>query len=558
MKTTISFIAFILFSFTSTAQNFKWAKNMGGTQENEVNAMVRDGAGNIYQTGHFSGTTDFDPGPATNNLTSLGWDDNFVTKLDPGGNLIWAKSFGGTSWDDAKGLAVDASGNVFISGTFSETVDFDPGTGKKEIKSIGFIDGFILKLDASGNFGWVKTYGGFGSYVYGTILALDQSGNIYTSGSFKGTVNFDPGAGTTNRTPKGDRDVFVLKLTPNGDFSWATNIGGDAKDEPISITVDPTNKLLVTGFFNGTTDFDPGTGTDTHISKGSDDIFIVKLDAAGAWIWAKTFGGSASDQGRCIKTDSLGNIFTIGSFQGTVDFDPGTGITELVSNGSLDIFISKLDGNGNLVWAKRMGGSGMDIGLAISITNKGYVYATGAFSSTVDFDPGTGTTSLVSNGTWDVFILALNPSGNFVWAKSFGGPVADYGLSVIADKDGSVYSCGTFGDITDFDPGTGVFNITPKGVSDVFLSKLGPGTSSVNEIISRETFVFYPNPSNGFIHIQTPNIFLKQPFYLFDYCGRQVVAGYLNYPETIVNLETLKSGIYFLEAGGCMKKVIKE
>src|SRR5262249_14945501 len=155
-----------------------------------------------------------------------------------------------------------------------------------------------------------------------------------------------------------------------------------------SIAVDASGNVYTTGFFHGTVDFDPGSGTKNLVATGSNtDIFISKLDASGNYVWAKKIGGNTADIGYSIAFDASGNVYTTGSFQGTVDFDPGTGTQNLVASGSTEIFISELDASGNFVLAKHMGGGLYGYGQCIKVDASGNIYTTGYFSGTADFDP---------------------------------------------------------------------------------------------------------------------------------------------------------------------------
>ncbi len=179
---------------------------------------------------------------------------------------------------------------------------------------------------------------------------------------------------------------ITVAQTPT--LKWAIQTGGPDADEAYSITTDANGNVYTTGYFRGTVDFDPGAGTFYLKSSLLMDIYIQKLDSSGNFLWAKQMGGKANDFGSSISTDDKGNIYTIGWFGGTIDFDPGAGITNLVSSGHSDIFIQKLDSAGNLLWVKQMGGNGIDYGLSISIDAKGNIYTTGDFTDTVDFNPG--------------------------------------------------------------------------------------------------------------------------------------------------------------------------
>ena len=192
-----------------------WAKKFGGPDSDFGSSVAVDSAGNVHITGSFSGTVDFDPGAGNTDLQSAGDGDVFVSKLNATGNLVWAKSFGGLSYDSGSSVAVDSAGNVHITGGFSGTVDFDPGAGTADLQSAGGADVFVSKLNESGNLVWAKSFGG-SEDVFGSSVAVDSAGNVHITGSFRGTVDFDPGAGTAELQSSGDFDVFVLKLDALG------------------------------------------------------------------------------------------------------------------------------------------------------------------------------------------------------------------------------------------------------------------------------------------------------------------------------------------------------
>jgi hypothetical protein len=374
-----------------------WAKSFGGSSSDIGQSIAVDTSGNVYTTGDFQGTVDFDPGAGVTNLTSAGASDVFVSKLDSTGSLLWVKSFSGSSFDLGRSIAVDTSGNVYTTGHFLGTADFDPGVGVTNRTSTGGDDVFVSKLDSTGSLLWVKSFGGASSDT-GYSIAVDTSGNVYTTGYFQGTVDFDPGAGVTNLTSAGVSDVFVSKLDSTGSLLWVKSFGGASSDTGYSIAVDTSGNVYTTGYFQGTVDFDPGAGTTNLTSAGAYDVFVSKLDSTGSLLWVKSFGGASSDTGYSITFDRSGNIFTTGSFEGTVDFD-------------YDVFVSKLDSTGSLLWVKSFGGASSGTGYSIAVDTSGNVYTTGYFEGTVDFDPGAGVTNLTSAGGADVFVLKLFPSG---------------------------------------------------------------------------------------------------------------------------------------------------
>lgn len=493
-------IIFLLLSIALKAQTYEWAKSLGGTSSSDFGySIALDASGNIYTTGSFGGIADFDPGAGTLNLTSAGESDVFVRKFDPSGNLLWAKSFGGTYFDYGIDMSVDASGNIYITGTFTETVDFDPGAGTTNISSMGLTDAFVEKLDASGNFIWVKTFGGT-NYDGVVSICLDPSDNIYTTGYFSQTIDFDPGAGIVNLTSVGPSDAFIQKLDPSGNLIWAKPFGGTQTEEVRKIIADSFGNIYTTGHYEGTIDFDPNPGITNLTSLGNTDVFIQKIDTSGNFIWAKSLGGTSYDRSSSIGSDAFGNIYTLGNFALTVDFDLGPGTANLTSVGSLDAFVQKLDSSGNFIWAKSFGGNYI-LGLSIQIDESANIYTTGTFEGMVDFDPNTGEQYLASTGNGDVFIQKLNTSADFQWAKSFGGPASDIGRFICTDASGNVYTTGEFGYSVDFSSGLGTGILTATLNYDVFIQKLSQSTAGVDDQKENLQITAHPNPTNGIMSV---------------------------------------------------------
>ncbi|HKR07077.1 MAG TPA: SBBP repeat-containing protein [Bacteroidia bacterium] len=465
----------VFISKLDASGNFIWAKQLGGTSADIGYSLAVDVAGNVYTTGYFYGISDFDPGTGTYNLTSAGNNDIFISKLDNAGNFLWVKQMGGISNDAGSSIVIDGSGNIYGTGTFIGTVDFDPGLGIFNIYMQGNKNAnFISKFDVNGNLIWA-TGSGSSASPSGKSIAVDLSGNIFTAGYFYGTVDFNPGTGIFNlATAPTDtqEDIFISKSDASGNFLWAKQLGGLSLDKGNSITIDGSGNAISTGSFSETADFDPNAGTFNLTSAGSTDIFISKLDALGNFVWAKQLGGISNDDSYSIAVDGSGNVYTTGIFNGTADFDPGAGTFNLTPEGNSDIFISKLNSSGNFLWAKQFGGTLNGYGGSIAVDGSGNVYATGYFTGTADFDPGTGSFNLISTGNDDVFLLKLNASGNFVWAKQLGGTSQEQGNSIKIDGSGNVLSIGFFQGTADFDPGGAVFNLTSSGLQGIFVSKL--------------------------------------------------------------------------------------
>ena len=457
MRMLFSLILMILLTIVSASgQNYVWVKQYEGSSPADAYGISLDESGNIYTMGWFDGTVDFDPGPGVYYLTSPGnYTDVFITKSDASGNLIWAKQLESTSIVYGYAMTTDGAGNVYTTGWFAETGDFDPGPGVYNLTAISARDVFISKLDSSGNFVWAKKLSG-SENERGYGIGVDQSGNVYTTGMFQGTVDFDPGSGTYSLTSFGIDDIFISKLDASGNFLWAVQFGSEsAGEEGRGIAIDQSGNVHTTGWFLGTADFDPGPGIFSLTTAGYEDIFVSKLDPSGNFIWAKNAGGAHDDRGYAIAVDnegnayitgstetgfdpallmkynsngsqewlktfgasfcsdisidSAGNTYIIGCFQGTEDFDPGTGYYLLTSAGYDDVFISKFDENGNHQWAGQFGGLGDDHGRSLQVDETGNIYSTGVFLGNADFDPGPGTVLLTSGAGSDVYIHKMKP-----------------------------------------------------------------------------------------------------------------------------------------------------
>ncbi len=469
----------LLCTLATYSQNFNWAQQIGGPQDDASNAIVTDNSGNSYTTGKFAGIVDFDAGPGTFTMTASGGSDVFVTKLSPTGALIWAKKMGGIYNDAGAAITLDAAGNVLIAGTFSGTANFNTSGGTNSLTAFGMTDAFICKLDGSGNLVWIRQLGGTQD-DYAAAITIDFFGAVYSTGSFVGTADFDPGVTTQTFISGGYSDIFVSKLDASGNYVWAKHFNGSTNASfGSSIKVDQSGNVYTTGGFYGTVDFDPGAASFPVVAQGTINptCFVSKLDLIGNFVWAKQFYGNfgTTSVGTALVLDGSPNIFLTGYFAGSgVDFDPGAGVYQMSASVGLDIFVASLDGSGNFSWAKKMGGTGnTEIGTGISFDGSGNLIVTGVFSGTSDFDPGAATYSLSSIGNEDCFATKLSVTGNFIWAVQLGGQNNDRG-NAITSFGQDIYVAGYFQNTADFDPSVGTYNLNSFGLTDAFLTKLSP------------------------------------------------------------------------------------
>jgi len=486
----------LFYSENAFSQNFNWANSIGGISVDKSFSSVLDVAGNIYVTGSFKDTVDFDPGPGVSLLGVPTYSDIFVSKYNANGGFVWAKKLEGTTTNSTSKVTIDNNGNVITVGHFVGTADLDPGLGIFNLVSNGAEDMFISKLDSNGNFVWAKSIGGaLNDYCESVIC--DTLGNIFTTGFFYGTTDFDPGSGVVNLVSAGYADMFVSKLDINGNLVWVKQISGNHSVNGYAVKIDSDGDIYTAGRFLNTVDFDPGTAVVTLTSFGSWDVFVCKLDTAGNFIWAKKMGGASSEILYSMTLDGNGNIYSTGVFNDTADFNPSNGVENLISKGISDVFISKLDSNGDFVWAKSIGGNSYDYSASVAVDDYGDVYTTGIFYNTVDFDPGTGMYNLTSMGNYDIFISKLTTDGNFVWAERLGGASSEYCKSINVDVQGNVVLAGYYSGTVDFDPSVNVANKTSAGGSDFYILKLSQSycqpSFSTQTVVACDSFLWSVN-----------------------------------------------------------------
>jgi hypothetical protein len=400
-------------------------------------------------------------------------------------STVWTKKMGSTGSESILAVKTDASGNQYVSGYFTGTVDFDPNAGVTNLVSAGSYDIFICKYDPQGALVWAKRIGGATGNDVAWGLALDASNNVHVTGYFNGAVDFDPGAGTSNMSSAG-LDIFVLKLDENGNFIWSRKMGGGDLDQAYDIAVDGSGNVYTTGYFTNSADFDPGAGS-TILTVGSLSVeaaFISVLNSSGSFVAAKQITGTdALTRGLRIRLDASNNVYLCGYFGGVVDFDPNAGTVNLTATGPEDAYVLKLNSSLNYVWAKRTGGASAVRANGMDIDGLGNVIVTGQYIGTVDFDPNAGTTNMTSVNSNDIYVQKLDASGNFSWARSMGGTMDNYGLTVKVDQNNEIYVAGQFSGTVDFDPGVGTNNLSATGSFDLFVTKLN---TSGNYILARK------------------------------------------------------------------------
>ena len=409
-------------------------------------------------------------------------------------------------------VATDALGNVYVAGTFHGPYPEGP---------IFYIptSTFVAKYSSHGELIWSKDLA-TGTDGAANGITVDANGSVYVTGSCTGSV-------------------FFSKLDSAGNTLWTRGLSGSGNGFGSAIAVAADGSVYATGGFEGTVGYYAGSQWLSLTCDGWRDAFVAKLDSAGNFTWVESFGSvrSGNDAGS-IAVANDGSIYIAGFYTGTTDLDPGPGTATFTCNGWSDIFVSKLDSAGNLVWAKTMGGVAIDVATDIAVAADGSIYVACAYADTVDFDPGPGTFNLTNSKGLVPCLVKLDSAGNFLWAtdsyaveRRYGwgsqialaddgsvytaftawgtnlsgnpsafDPVADSGVSAYMSKldaagnvvwttsvggystahgialgaDQSVALVGTFIGTADFDPGSGSFNLTAQGLCDLFVLKLSP------------------------------------------------------------------------------------
>jgi hypothetical protein len=463
-----------------------WARTWGGESGGDADmhnfgdrarGIEVDDYGNIYVTGMFCATADFDPGEGVDEHKSNGEFDIFLSKFGSGGSHLWTNTFGGAFSEFGDSVAVDSAGNVYVTGRYIGVIDFDPGPGYDYHTAEGK-DIFLCKFNSRGAFQWANTWGGPGA-DYGFGITVDGGDNVFVVGNFDSVADFDPGPGEDIHVGN-NGDAYIVKFDTNGGLEWAHTWGGNMWDYCEDVAISPSGYIFITGCFWDSVDFKPGSGSKWRHSQGYWDAFLVKYKPSGTFYWVKTWGGTGYDFGNGLAISSTGDVYVTGDFQRSVDFDPGWGQAVIVVGFHMSTYLSKFSHGGSFQWVQNLSGADVEIveysdpGIGIDVDSYGNVYITGWYEGVAEFPEPFGQ-KLPSNGGPDAYIAKFQYDGDCEWAYNFGGTGRDEGFGLAIDPWNNIYVSGFFWDTVDFEPGPGVTECTSNGKDDVFLVKYKPG-----------------------------------------------------------------------------------
>ena len=530
---------------------FDWA--VGGDtpssyeQQAQGRGIVTDANGNSYVTGIFRSTLTL----GSTTLTSTGDYDVYVASLDAAGHYRWAVQAGGSGWDISNGIALDASGNVYITGYLeSHDARFGPFGVANPIYSSSHTPLFIAKLSSMGSWLRVTTTTTTDTdflYMVGTALAVDGPGNVYVTGGFNGHPQF----GNTALECYGNYTAFVAKLNTAGTWDWAVSGGGNAYDFGQGIALDGSGNVYITGSFEA---YKAVFGA-TQLTKAtlSTDLFVAKLNPAGQWLWATHAGAAAAAGGRAIAVDPAGNAYITGAVAGTA---ARFGTISLPKKGDdYDLLVACLSPAGTWQWAVRGGGSGADGGLGIVRGTNGQLTVTGSVAGPVATFGGLPS-QLVAGGS-DVAVAQLDPSGTWRWALCSGGPGDDYGLAIAQAPLGDARITGTF-EGANLQLGAATL---PGGVKYYDNYAARSFVASVTDLTHRSPntsgLTLWPNPSRG--TVWATGLAPGQPVQVFDALGRLVAADARPaFEASGLALPVLKAGMYVVRCGAQAQRLVLE
>lgn len=402
----------VFISKLSPEGNLLWVHTFGSDEDDRGMVIQIDNEDNIYCSGFFSGNVDFDPGSGVTSLT--GDQDFFVIKLSSVGDFLWAKKIGESNSALAQGIAITADNDVIVAASFFGNVDVDPGTGVNLIESEATAVA-IIKFSASGEFQWAAPIVGSGVYI--SEMIIDSQGRICSTGGISVSADFDPGSETlTLYNPAGA--VFLQVLSENGELIFVKQFGG-VNGSGQDLILDDQGNFYITGSYNFSTDFDPGSGEYIMQSAGSMDAFVLKLNSSGNLVWVKSLGGTQGERAKGLVLFN-GNLIITGYFGGTSDLQFGDGQSSFTSLGMNDVFITSISTDGAFNWVSTFGGNADDSVTSIATDGNGAYYITGGFQGTADLDPTSGTSNFISGGTIDVYHVKISdlPAQVSEWSSS--------------------------------------------------------------------------------------------------------------------------------------------
>jgi len=425
-----------------------WAKLFGNAGSPTCTGIAIDAEGNIVVAGYFDETLSF----GEDTLVSAGSSDIFVAKLDPSGHALWSKRFGNAVDQEARAVAVDGDGNIFVVGTFNGTMSL----GDEDLVSEG-IDVFVAKLDPSGDTLWSRRFGD-NALQFAKSVAVSAAGDVVAAGLFNGSIDFGDGP-LTDSDP--GYDLFLARLSgAHGGSLGARGFAGSLANASPALGLDSSDSIYIGGELVGSLALGPTPLT----SSGSGDAFVAKLDAYGNHVWSHSFGDARDQAVARVAIDSSGEIFAMGRFAGTVSFG-GAELSASPANAA-DFFLLKMTTGGQHVWSRRFGSVAADNAPHLAMLGGERLFVAGSVTSAIDWGGGA-----LEGAAADVTLARLDAGGDHVWSKRFLGSATARPEALAVDpRSGEIVIAGTHEGTVDY--GTGP--LSSSGLQSIFVAKFSP------------------------------------------------------------------------------------
>lgn len=385
----------------------------------------------------------------------------FCPKLMQAQHIHWTSAFQGQGTSQTNDICTDAFGNVFVLGSFLDTVDFNAGTSVQQFVSIGHRNLFLVKYDSTGQMLWARQFKG-SQDVIGSKMVCDYAGSIYVAAKFMGSIDANPGVGVSNfYSAVGDSsDIILIKLNSGGNLLWAKQFTGTNDEGITDMAMSMSGELVISAYFTDSIDANPGSAVQLYTTDSARmKSLILRLNSNGNYLSSFSLQHTAIRagidysriQGLCISPSN--EIIITGNFLGQLDMDSSANQQLLNQQGdSSAIFVAAFTSTGQCLWSEQIGSLNTRcwVNDIVCSTNQ-YYYITGSFQSSIDFDAGNGQSILTSvSSNDDAFVLKLKSLGQFDWVRQLGGNGVDEGISISVNPNEYAMVAGSFSDVVDF------------------------------------------------------------------------------------------------------------
>lgn len=540
--TKLLFIVALAVTANTYAQlNLDFAGAFVGANQSETQCSAVDANGNIYVAGVYDTAVDFDFSSSTATYTNTGNNQGYICKFSSTGTLVWAKTLQGTGSSDIKRISINSNNEIILGGTFQGTVDLDPSNATYSVSAfINSVDFFMLKLTSNGSFISAAIIAGPANDLL-MDMHIDNSGNIFVSGTAGNNCDFDPSPAVSSSTVSSD--AFLAKYDANFNLLFVQkNLGTFA----VRVLTNAANEIYLAGIYQGTVDVDSSPALNVLSSNGLRDSYVVKYSATGSFIWAYSYGGTASDE--LFDMNLSGNdVIISGGFRNTVDFDNSASTFTLSTSGVYNGVLIKLNQNGNLIFAKQFQSNNNSSAESLFIDANGEINTLVYYVSSVDLDPGMAVSNLTC-ALSSYCLVKLSSSGNLISYQNIAenNPMI-YTTSLTKSNQDYIVTGwidGTVGYTIDFDHNVGVTSYSVNPYNGFFV-KYSPITTNINSQNEVEPISIFPNPSENYIHVKN-NIPANSSYKIYDSNGSMKQAGTLDSQNQIITLGGLVKGVYFL------------